>query len=60
MIIKQNIDTSEPILLFQKDQHKVYWIGIDEDTAFRCNVYLIQDNDEYIIIDQGAESIILR
>ena len=52
--IEQNIDTTEPILLSHIDTHKIYWLGIDEDTAFRCNVYMIEDNDEYIIIDPGS------
>ena len=56
MIIKQNIDTSEPILLSEIGEHQVFWIGIDEDTAFRCNVYLIKDKDEYIIVDPGSRN----
>ncbi len=54
MIIKQKIDTSEPILLSEIGEHRVYWIGIDENTAFRCNVYLIKDSEEYIIVDPGS------
>jgi len=49
----QTIDTKKPILLFEDAGHKIYWLGIDEDTAFRCNVYMICDDDEYIIVDPG-------
>ena len=28
--------------------------GIEEETAFRCNIYLIEDNDEYILVDPGS------
>ena len=49
----QELSTNEPILLFEEGSHKIYWLGIDEDTAFRCNVYMICDEDEYIIVDPG-------
>jgi len=49
----QSIDTKKPILLFEEGSHKIYWLGIDENTAFRCNVYLIADDDQYIIVDPG-------
>jgi len=49
----KTVNTKEPILLYEKDDYKIYWLGIDEDTAFRCNVYMICDGDEYIIVDPG-------
>ncbi len=49
----QELSTDKPILLFEEGNHKIYWLGIDEDTAFRCNVYMMRDEDEYIIIDPG-------
>ena len=52
--ISQTIDTTNPILLSSKGNHKIYWLGIDDETAFRCNVYMIKDNDEYIIVDPGS------
>jgi len=54
--LNQNIDTKNPILLFEDGSHKIYWLGIDDETAFRCNVYLICDEDEYIIVDPGNRS----
>lgn len=42
--------------LYKKDEHEIYWLGINDETAFRCNVYLIRDNDEYIIVDPGSRS----
>jgi len=50
----ENISTNSPILLFEEGSHKIYWLGIDEDTAFRCNVYMICDGNEYIIVDPGS------
>ena len=49
----QGIDPKKPILLFEEGDHKIYWLGIDDETAFRCNVYMICDGDEYIIVDPG-------
>ncbi len=48
------IDTNKYILLFEDNGHKIYWMGIEEESAFRCNVYLIEDNDEFIIVDPGS------
>ena len=48
------IDDENYVLLYENNNHKIYWIGIQEDSAFRCNVYLIEDNDEFIIVDPGS------
>ncbi len=48
-----SVDTDQPILLFKEGDHKIYWLGIDEKTIFRCNVYMICDGDEFIIVDPG-------
>ncbi len=29
-------------------------MGIDEETAFRCNVYLIEDGNDYFLVDPGS------
>lgn len=47
------MDTNQSILLYENGEHKLYWLGIVEDTAFRCNVYLIDSGDDFIIIDPG-------
>ncbi len=44
---------AEPTVLFQEGDHAVYWLGVVEETAFRCNVYLIRSADEAIIVDPG-------
>jgi flavorubredoxin len=44
----------KPTPLFHDDQHAVYWLGIPEDSAFRCNSYLIVDGQEAIIVDPGG------
>ena len=43
-----------PTPLFQDDQHAVYWLGVPEFTAFRCNTYLIVDGQEAILVDPGG------
>jgi len=43
-----------PTLLFQDEGHAIYWLGIPEDTAFRCNAYLVADNQEALIVDPGG------
>lgn len=50
------INMNEPTLLYQQDTHAVYWLGITDETAFRCNAYLIVDGDEAIIVDPGSRS----
>lgn len=46
-------DMQRPTPLYRSGEHAVYWLGITEETAFRCNVYLIQDGAEAIIVDPG-------
>ncbi len=48
------VDTKDPVLLYESENHKIYWLGIEEETAFRCNVYLIEDGDEFLIVDPGS------
>lgn len=52
----QIIDGNEPVLLFEEGNHKIFWVGISNETAFRCNVYLIVDGDEAIVVDPGSRS----
>jgi len=49
-----SINMDEPTILFEDNTHKIYWIGIEDNTAFRCNVYLIEDGEEFIIVDPGS------
>jgi flavorubredoxin len=55
-LIKQDLNLEQPILLYEKDNHKIYWLGIVENSAFRCNVYLIDSGDDFIIVDPGDRS----
>lgn len=43
----------KPTLLYQKGDHAIYWIGVVEETAFRCNVYLIKSGRDVILVDPG-------
>ena len=36
--MNKNIDTTKPVLLSSINNHKIYWLGIEDETAFRCNV----------------------
>ncbi|MDD4604338.1 MAG: hypothetical protein PHF97_11105 [Bacteroidales bacterium] len=45
-----------PALLFQQDRHALYWLGVPEDSAFRCNCYLIVDGEEGILIYPGGKT----
>ena len=42
--------------LYQSDAHSIYWVGVAEESAFRCNVYLIVDGDEVILVDPGSRA----
>ena len=46
--------TTNPPLLVEKGQHQIYWIGMPDEDAFRCNTYLIVDGDEALLIDPGS------
>ena len=50
------IDLEKPTLLYKKDDYEIYWLGIDNETAFRCNAYLIKSGNEVILIDPGSKS----
>ncbi|MBU0456100.1 MAG: MBL fold metallo-hydrolase [Gammaproteobacteria bacterium] len=47
------VDTKQPTPLFSENGHAIYWLGIPDETAFRCNAYFIKDGDEAIIVDPG-------
>jgi len=56
LLTEVGVDMQHPTLLYQREGHAVYWLGITEDTVFRCNVYLIIDGDEAILVDPGSRS----
>lgn len=41
-------------MLFQEGDHFIYWLGVPEETVFRCNTYLIRDGDEALLVDPGS------
>jgi len=45
---------SQPTILFRENEHAVYWLGTPEDSAFRCNAYLVADGAEMILVDPGG------
>lgn len=42
------------MVLYENDRHTVYWLGIYEPTAFRCNSYLVRSGDTGVLIDPGG------
>jgi len=54
--IGKEISLDSLTLLFKEGSHEIYWLGIDDETAFRCNAYFIKDGDEYIVVDPGSRS----
>lgn len=54
--IGKKINLEEVTLLFKDESHEIFWLGIDNETAFRCNVYLIKSGDEAIIVDPGSRA----
>lgn len=46
----------KPTVLFENASHSIYWLGIENETAFRCNTYLIADGSEYILVDPGSSN----
>lgn len=49
-----SIESDRPILIHESPGHRIYWMGIEEETAFRCNVYLIEDGDDVFLVDPGS------
>jgi flavorubredoxin len=45
---------NHPTPLFEDEGHSVYWLGTPEDSAFRCNTYLIRDGHDAILVDPGG------
>jgi flavorubredoxin len=55
-----NVDLEQPTVLFRQGTHAIYWLGITDETAFRCNTYLIVDGDEAVITDPGSRVFFKR
>ena len=53
-INKKHDLTKEAVLLVDKGQHKIYWVGTTSTKALRSNIYLIKDRNEGMIIDCGS------
>lgn len=50
-----SMDLACPTVLYDADGHRIYWLGITDETAFRCNAYLILDRHEAILVDPGSK-----
>ncbi len=50
-----SMDLARPTLLYSENDHRIYWLGITDETAFRCNTYLIVDKHEVILVDPGGK-----
>ena len=49
------IDLERPTTLYDSNGHSIFWLGITDETAFRCNTYLILDQHEAILVDPGSK-----
>ncbi len=54
--LQPNSDTEKPVLLYGYEEHEIYWLGIQEHTAFRSNIYLIKSGNQAIIVDPGHQA----
>jgi len=45
---------NNPTPLFEEEDYAIYWLGTPEDSAFRCNSYLLKDGNEAILVDPGG------
>ncbi len=49
------MDLARPTALYAANGHRIFWLGITDETAFRCNAYLIVDGHEAILVDPGSK-----
>lgn len=50
-----NMDMSHPTILYANNDHRIFWLGNTDETAFRCNTYLIVNHHEAILVDVGGK-----
>lgn len=55
-----SLDNESTYLLYQEGSHAIYWLGISNDSAFRCNVYLIKDGEQGLLVDPGGSASFLQ
>jgi flavorubredoxin len=48
------VDTTAPTPLYQDTDHEIFWLGIADESSFRCNVYLLRDGDQALLVDPGS------
>jgi flavorubredoxin len=49
------IDFSCPVELYDDPGHRLFWVGSQEDSPFRCNAYLLVDGDTHVLFDPGSQ-----
>ncbi|RMH50221.1 MAG: MBL fold metallo-hydrolase [Zetaproteobacteria bacterium] len=49
-------DLALPTELFRHGDHAVYWIGLHEESRFRCNNYLLRSGARTLLIDPGSRA----
>jgi flavorubredoxin len=50
-----HMNMGHPTMLYATDSHRIFWLGNADETAFRCNTYLIVDQHEAILVDPGSK-----
>lgn len=48
------VNTQDPVCLYDSPDHKIYWIGSEEETNFHCNAYLIRTTGGNFLVDPGS------
>ncbi|MCB1734954.1 MAG: MBL fold metallo-hydrolase [Gammaproteobacteria bacterium] len=49
-----SISLDDPTRIYATGGHQVFWLGITDETAFRCNTYLIKDGEQAVLFDPGS------
>lgn len=51
----EDVDTNRPVLLWDGEGRRIWWVGSEEETQFHCNAYLFQSGPEAYLIDPGGK-----
>ncbi len=49
------VDTTKPVLLWDGQGRRIWWVGSEEETQFHCNSYLFQCGPESYLLDPGGK-----
>lgn len=52
----QPIEGDGPVTLYDDGGHAIYWVGAEENSAFRCNAYLLVHGETSVLFDPGSSA----